>query len=185
MFQALDKALLSLAAKFAHRLQRLTGLTSYFIARLGVTISVLALLVYALNYGHHFLAHTSSFFGMVSSGICLLPLVWRSILVQKAEENLGSDVKPAILIVQLSEHWFWRMLWLSIMPVGILLGWGCFMRSHYLVYEVFNEVGYPLGISLFSYFIMVDPLPPGKSKLREWLGSLFPAPQRAAESVKA
>lgn len=183
MFQALDSFLLSRAKKFAHRLQRLTGLSSYFIARLGVVISTLSLFIYVLNYGHPFLIHTSSFSGAIMSGLCLLPTIQRSFLVQQAEDSLGKNVKPISLMIEFTQHYAWRLWWVSITVLSLVFAWREIVHSRYFVYEAINAVGLPLGVVVFSYFILVDPLPPGTSKLREWLGNLFFTAQLAPQKL--
>jgi hypothetical protein len=180
MFEKLDKTALALATKIAHKLQRLTGLTSYSVARIGIAISATTLILGAINYGRQFLAFHTSFSEMVGNGICLIPLVWRTAILQKAEESLGSNVKPAILLIQLTESPRWRLIWAIVLLVEALFSWPALIRSHYIFCEGFYAVGYPLGVLVFSYFVAVDPLPPGTSKLREWLGNLFSLPPQAS-----
>jgi hypothetical protein len=46
-------------------------------------------------------------------------------------------------------------------------------QIHYPVIEAMYEIGWALGQVIFYYFVAVDPMPPGKNKLAEFVKNLF------------
>lgn len=179
MFQQLDDKIRRAATKFAHGLQRATGLTSYFLARIGVLLAAFAIVIETVNYFHQFLLYKTTTFDLCIAGPLIALLGWRSIIITKAEESIGSNSKPSILMPYLTESYFWRITWVVFTLMDILIS--CLIHSPSPVYETIRRVGFSSGITIFSYFILIDPLPPGTSKIREWISGLFHVPQVATQ----
>jgi hypothetical protein len=167
VFERLDNFLIAKATSAAHRFQRLTGLTTYFIARIGVAISALSIIVEMLNYLYPFLSGKTSMGAMIIGFLCLLLAIQYSIVLGKAEESVGSNVKPAILLPFITRSYVWRIFWLWGLAFDLVVFFA--HHSRFVVLEFLWGPGYPLGLVIFFYFVKVDPLPPGKSKVREWI----------------
>lgn len=171
MFKEIDDAIISYCTRISHRLQRATGLTNYFIAKIGLGIACLSLGYEILNYFHQFLFDKTPLWDMIVASFVLCDMVFRSLLLSRFEDS-QSDVKPNFLMWEINRGYKWRIACLG---VSILLFF-TFMVGlgnkpnplrEFIAYNVF-----PVGCAIFWYFILVDPMPPGKSRIREWLDNL-------------
>ena len=171
MLEKIDSAILAVCAKFSHRLQRMTGLTNYFVAKIGVACSAFNIIVATMNHFYQLLSYTTSAAILWIFGIVLCTLVRDSFNCSKAEEQLwsGRNAKPARLLQYISRGKFWRLLWISLFILDVDRLWHTLPRARYWLPEIVAQTFFSLGFALFYYFIAVDPLPPGKSKVREWL----------------
>jgi hypothetical protein len=189
MFRLIDDFLRERATKFGHALQRLTGLTCYFVARAGIFLCVLSIIIEFINYFHRVLAYPTPIHWLWINGILIFVLVKRSIDATKADEHIGSNVKPAFLLwyhASLQWNMFWRLIWLALAlwSFGDIWVWPNVLHVHqakFFLLQVIEHMGYPWGMTIFSYFIVADPLPPGTSKIREWLSSFGVMPQLARQ----
>src|SRR5271170_3934251 len=136
-----DAVIHDACTKFSHRLQRATGLTCYFVARIGVGISALSLIASIINYYFPFLPMPTTVFEVVLGSVVLVSFFLRSVACQKADDALGSNVKPAQLLFYMTGPG-WRLLWTGLMvidffsfllhayfkgnPVGSFLQFQCF-----------------------------------------------------------
>jgi hypothetical protein len=173
MFYAIDSVVLNACTKFSHVMQRMVGLTNYFIAKIGIAIASTDLAVQLLNYLHQFLRTKTSLTLVLLEIILAIDFYGRTHQLTKAEELLwsGSEVMP---------HWVtrfrvrpWRLLWLGIFTMDIVwVGSIWPLRGPYWVPELVSKIFFSFGLVIFYYFIAVDPLPPGKSKVRAWVDNL-------------
>src|SRR5271168_5052658 len=90
-----DAVIHDACTKFSHRLQRATGLTCYFVAKVGVGLIALSCIAEIINYYFRFLPDPTSLFLTVLSVIILLSCVLRSVVIQKGEDSIGQNTKPA------------------------------------------------------------------------------------------
>jgi hypothetical protein len=184
MIREFDAILLAVCTKISHATQRAIGLTSYFIAKIGIALAAVDIGVQLLNYLHQFLRHKTPLSLMLLQLIILVDFYRRTFFLTKAEEHLGSGIKPRELMA-FTVGWFnvwWRLLWL-----GMLLWDTVFLivlpprRGPYWFADLVSTIFFSFGMSIFYYFVAVDPLPPGKSKVRVWMehmrafGKLTPA----------
>ena len=171
--RALDDALLRVCTKVSHALQRATGLTNYFIAKLGLAFTGVAIVIDILNYLHKFLSKDTPMALMVLDVIILLEIYLRTWLLTKAEEQLWIDstTKPRMLLFDVKRPPWWRITWIiGFIFVSIL----CAIKPPEGPYRFLEWVAgpvFPFGLVIFYYFVAVDPLPPGKNKVREWIES--------------
>lgn len=177
---SLDGYLMSKVTKFSHYLQRTLGITNYFVAKIGIALASLALSMGILDYFIPFLHSHTTKFSFFIKGLCIIDMIWRSFLCSKAEEAMyESDVKPAFLL-RLSGNTFWRLCWIGFLAIDLAYFPGSWKKNH--LPDIVDENFFSLGLAIFYYFIAVNPLPPGKSKVREWINGLFrvlrPASQR-------
>lgn len=192
MFKRLDDFLLHKAERFAHWFQRMTGRTNFWLAKLcfvayclGGGVSMLLVPVPRAIAGPN--ADAMNWFGPVMMGTVLLVGTWRLFpYIARVEEHYlsGNHTAHAFTLL-MSQLWPLRLLTMVMrLPATFTLAYSLLDPSHAVA------LGGGAGLVLFSwtgvccyYFASVVPLPPGKSKVREFLESLLPAPQTAqAES---
>lgn len=177
MLKKVDSFLLSACTKFSHALQRATGITCYFIAKLGVAIVGICVLVQILNYISPFVGEKTSLLLFLVDFIIVADVYQRSRACTKAEEHVfsGQLTKPRyILQYQIT---FFRILWL------VIAIWDAMtvLFDHRSFLHILYNDSFATGMVIFHYFIAVDPLPPGVSKVREFFRKLFHNPKLAAE----
>jgi hypothetical protein len=111
-------------------------------------------------------------FMMFLSVLLLLEFFGRTVVLTKAEEYLwsGSGTKPRLM--KYFDRPLWRFLWLNflVLDISIFLRSGL-IHSRYWFLEFVVSVFFSFGLNIFYYFVAVDPLPPGKSKMRVWIES--------------
>jgi hypothetical protein len=164
--EIIDSAILVVCTRISHALQRAVGLTNYFIAKVGVGISALTLFADITNYFHQFLSDKSSLSYVMLLLFILYTLVYRSLACAKAEDYLwsGKVLKPSEILI--FKNRFVRLLWLVFLTCDVCL---LPYRLHkYPLIDIFDKSGFSIGLFIFYYFIAVDPLPPGTSKVKEF-----------------
>lgn len=172
LFNKLDQAILNFCTKFSHKLQRATGITCYFLARIGVALTAISVIADAINYFHQFLPGKTILFSVAVDGMILLSCFLRSVACQRGEESIGESTKPSELLLYMQTG-LWRLVWVVFLVVDLFTtATHVFGAKHQPFMGTFlQQVMFSLGLSLFYYFIAVDPLPPGTSKVREWLSN--------------
>jgi hypothetical protein len=169
IFTWLDDQILAGCTKFAHWTQSSFGITNFRIAKFGRFLCFVWLALKIINRFRRFMAMPT--YGMdLFMAIIVAPLMaWEGSLCDRAEHSLyNSDALDIHRLLQFSGR-PWRLLWLvmfaldaAVRASGMLFSFGCL---------------------LFFYFITVIPLPPGRSKIREWLRNFFvrqvPATEKA------
>lgn len=170
----IDDAIHTACTRFSHKLQQFCGLTNYFVARIGVGFTAICVIADVINYYYRFLPEPSSLFLVVISLLILLSCIHRSIACQHGEDKVGENVKPASVLYY-TERPFWRVIWtgLAVMDTGFAFRHSPFVLS-WLQLGAFS-----FGCALFYNFIIVNPLPPGKNKVKEWLSNFGRQPQLA------
>ncbi len=172
-----DDQLMLWCTRFAHWFQRLTSRTSFFLAKLGLGLCVWSLVGEVVNYWYPIFQEKTTIFGVVYRALLVLGFLYDSIQCNKVEENLydGRVTLPAWVIYQRVSHGrVWRLFAVGgtilVMTVAFL---DLVVLNH--TWKVFwlerIREGYVPGLTIYMYFIQVDPLPPGMSKVREWVES--------------
>lgn len=165
ILETADNKVLEVCTKSSHKLQKATGLTNYFVAKMGVGITSLSLTVDIVNFLHQFLPYKTPTSGLVLDGLCFLNMISNSIDCTKAEDRLD-DIKPSFLFRYRNRYN--RFLWWGFLIFDSIR----FYFSHQYNFLNFARTEFfSVGLLIFYYFIAVDPLPPGKSKIREWIES--------------
>lgn len=179
----LDAQVLLWCTKFAHWFQRLTGRTSFFIAKIGIGMSIWAMFVSIMNYWVPLLAHKTTWGTVAVRSFLLLGFLLDSIRCNKAEERLlnGYVALPHWVKLQRSIIGpMWRLLGLfvTVLVIGVVFG----IELRKLPWSIMRweiiEAGFGPGFAIFMYFIHVDPLPPGTSKIREWIAGFGFGPKK-------
>jgi hypothetical protein len=167
--------------KFSHRLQWATGLTCYFVARVGSGFCAINVMASMINYYFRFLPDRTSGVLLVINSMLLVLLVRDTMLCQRAEDSISRGIKPAELVIyDLTHAPFFRVFWIvaAAFDLLVLLIRACTHPFH-LFQSFLQNVAFSLGCALFYNFIVVNPMPPGTSKLREWVSRIFQAPKLA------
>ena len=170
IFYAIDGRILAVCKKISHALQRGTGLTNFFVAKIGIAFTALNLLIGIGNYFLHFLRRpTPTIMICGPMMICLLSAILRSIDLSRAENDLLGVEKAQRHT--LTSTPFWRLLWSGWSIIDALT---FFLSPSYPspLLEFCWQCLFSWGLTIFYYFVAVDPLPPAKSHIRGWMESL-------------
>lgn len=108
MLEALDRKIIEKLTKFSHWFQKLTGLTCYFFAKTGLFISILVLVLHAINYFWPILMHKSNSFYIFALFFIGYMFNKRIHRCNKVEENLF----PSEIIRVDKENFGFRMFYL-------------------------------------------------------------------------
>lgn len=182
MLPKTDAAILAQCTKLSHALQRATGLTCYFIAKIGVFLAASSLLVDIANHYLKFLLAETPLWLAIAFSVMMLSMFLRTMMLSQAEDSIGNDTKPRALLFYAKEKAGWRMIYVSLACVDMTMFAAGLSRGHYrfAVLEWFDKAFF-VGITIFYYFVAVDPLPPGKSKVKAWLEKFRVALKPATE----
>lgn len=169
----IDAAILRIATRLSHMLQRSCGVTNYFVAKVGVGISVFGILPEIVDYFHPFLRSRTSTVLLCLDLVVLVRAVDRSLACSRADEHLWTHaaVKPMELL-QYTQSSFWRLMWVTFAVLDITHTSIRTAISHLSIADIMANTFFSGGLTIFYYFIAVDPLPPGTNKLREWFHNL-------------
>jgi hypothetical protein len=178
-FRAFDSQIIAGARKFAHWFQMLTGRTNFFLAKIGTFLIFYAALV---QMADHFFKFTAKPPGLLFVFICIA-IAWSTAhdgklcedadrFAQTGAEVLSDSVRQ-VRNRSFSGSIVWRFLWIWSLLYDLV---DCWLEFHYKVEpHIFlyasEGFGFSLGVLIFSYFVLVDPLRPQKSKVREWIES--------------
>jgi hypothetical protein len=146
-----------------------TGLTNYFFAKIGIALMAITMMLDVINYFHQIFGTRTSLILLISDGFLFLVLVYQSAHCTEAEGHFWSsrNSKPAILI-QYVDMGLWRLVPAFLLAIDapravfVLI----VSRNRYRFLECVWNLSFLLGMTIFYYFIIVDPLPPGKSRIR-------------------
>jgi hypothetical protein len=174
LIERIDSAFLKLFTKFSHWFQRLTGKTNFFLARICLVIVVLGSMIFVFNFWIPLLSHPTRPYDVFLSGLFIPMMVYVEAHLKKAEDDFGGNVaiKPIIQsafigsIFQVLRTLMMLLLILST-PWDIYSFFDGHLKGVWL-FNLLHEMSYRCFAS-FYYFIAVDPLPPGKSRVRQWI----------------
>jgi hypothetical protein len=85
VFEKIDSFILAGCTKFSHWLQRLTGLTNYFLANIGTTLTAVAAMMVILNYFHQIFLFATRLFDLIMNLLMLAILLRQSFTCTKAQ----------------------------------------------------------------------------------------------------
>lgn len=163
----IDGALLGLYTKISHRFQRFTGRTNFFLAKCALFVYGSCALIYMGNYWLPLLARES---GILIVFLRLVILAGVSIDMmtcdQAEEESLLSEQRKKYDFLMFEP--FLKPLLLIGVILEIFSGPIIIMSPKGMIFFKVIENLFFLALFSFCYFREVVPLPPGKSKVREW-----------------
>ncbi|MBI2063478.1 MAG: hypothetical protein HYT65_00580 [Candidatus Yanofskybacteria bacterium] len=171
MLRALDGKIIEKFTKFSHWFQKLTGLTCYFFAKMGLFVVLVGLFLRVLNYFIQFLTIETilpalDIFFLFFFGLIFLRKIY---LCNKAEENLFSS---EVIRVE-KESFVFRIWCLFFLVLDTTFLMPDLYEARYIMLEIMGRTGFFMGFTIYNYFVEVTPLPPGKSKVRQWIEGFF------------
>jgi hypothetical protein len=163
VLKKIDSAILAGCTRFSHWLQRMTGLTNYFVANVGTGCAAIGMML------------RIALFDTVIYGAMMFVAISTSLNCTRAQDDFlsGKITKPAELQMYYSLGNFVRLPFAALF---LLQSFTLCLRLPQNPYWLLNIAGrtFPtLGFTTFFYFIVVDPLPPGRSKVRQLLERLL------------
>lgn len=173
--EKMDGVILKFFTFISHKFQRLTGRTNFFLAKFGVALTFMCVLIHIFNYYKQVLSVKSSLFGVIVDFVFVFYLTKALVALEEEDRRCQQSgevkTKDRFLLALFFTSSLGRLLWSTL---GIL----DLLRFYYtefgpqvvLSMEIVNNL-YCISIAVTSYFIAVEPLPPGKSKVREFLDS--------------
>jgi hypothetical protein len=175
VLKKIDSAILAGCTRFSHWLQRMTGLTNYFVANVGTGCAAIGMMLRIANYFHRMFDEPTTLFDTVIYGAMMFVAISTSLNCTRAQDDFlsGKITKPAELQMYYSLGNFVRLPFAALF---LLQSFTLCLRLPQNPYWLLNIAGrtFPtLGFTTFFYFIVVDPLPPGRSKVRQLLERLL------------
>ncbi|MBP9822157.1 MAG: hypothetical protein KBC81_01780 [Candidatus Pacebacteria bacterium] len=187
IFEKVDAFILGYFTKFSHWFQCLTGRTNFFLAYVCLTIWIIDLFVRIGNYWWPLLEEKTTISEVFWHSLFILVSAANSSEIIKADRD-PKDIRPSIQVWHISGPFFWLRLFsaaiaLIISPVAIYEEIN-YSGKGVKFFEIYDDA-YFFFVVGYYYFLAVDPLPPGTSKVRQWLNSIrmaFSRPVRAESS---
>lgn len=171
--EILDERILALFTKFSHWFQRLTGRTNYFLAKVFLFVAVYCQLLVILNYWFRILTAPSNLVDIVLGSLLICTAAENAITADKAESHLFSEHETKPYIGVFVDKYV-RIFAIAITIFGLATGaflWSEVVQKRSLLLDTIVGLWWVYCLSAI-YFASVDPLPPGKSKVRRWLEEL-------------
>jgi hypothetical protein len=184
--QRIDEKLLAICTKISNVLQTWTGLTCYFVAKVGAGITAVRFVFKIADYWLPFLWEHSGVGNVVIGVLILLVLTVDVRSISQAEVFRSAEIKPACLKALM--NFGARIFWLAFLLVdGVLLFrfqaakgfWGTFW-----LLNILDCIGFSVGMVIMYYFVAVNPLPPGRNRIRAFVDKLN-AGSRSKEPICA
>ncbi len=170
----IDSVILGFFTKISHWFQQVTGRTNFFLAYLFLTLWVMESLLRLLNYWFPLLSKTTDMLEVVFSAFFILTSAPISTRLNHADRSF-SDVKPTFqLLYQRPIYRLMRVIsavacvigmGLELFIVDVPVKKGVWFFDFYEKFSMFY-------ITCYLYFVSVDPLPPGTSKIKQWLTAI-------------
>ncbi|MBX4189611.1 hypothetical protein KW785_03420 [Candidatus Parcubacteria bacterium] len=183
LFKAIDDWTLGRCTRVAHAFQRLTGRTNFFLAKMGVAAAIIDLIMRILNHFHQFLYSKDGSFNTAVWFLLVLMLVHDALRMDEAERSHISEERVAIPGVTGYSTFHIRFIFLSASVVSTWLVVGAlYTIINYRIIDVIGDLSFVYGVSIYFYFIAVEPLRPQKSKVRQWVEKLSLGTPKAAHA---
>ena len=165
---ALDKGIIRVFTRFCNWFQRLTGKSNFFLAKIVILLASVSCLIDGVNYFFHILPYEASGFLFVVNASLVGSGLYRAYFCDRAEEKLfrGEGIRFAQLH---TPQWF--RLVLFFVAIFSIPSFSVVVTAQNPV-PVFLSNAWPTEMFLFFYLTEVVPLPPGTSKVKQWIDSL-------------
>ncbi len=174
-FLSTDRFILRCCTRLAHSLQRMAGITSYLLVK---NFAVLSLVVFALDVLNFFLPILSQPTDLLSL-ICLaglLIMTFPQTISFISEMNRVHDAFcrgeiPNIAIEKDQPNNPFAIVRVYLLTMQCLRYWSFFwdLKSYPNFFLEFFDRSFFLFVTLALYFMLVRPLPPGTTKVGEWI----------------
>lgn len=170
--EQVDDEILSFFTKISHKFQRLTGRTNFFLAKCCISVFGIGLLLHIANYWFHFLNHKTKWTDFIFLILVPFLLLDTKALDEVEEKKFSSEAAQKPFLYTCWHGYLLRLFALAIafLMLGlIILTVIDMVPIKSKLFEIIDTVsGWP-AIACYNYFSIVVPLPPGKSKIREWI----------------
>ncbi len=167
LLEKLDDTVLDVCTRFAHAVQRLTGYTSRFIAKVGVLISTISMTLHVVNYFHRILWHRTDVFLLSISVMLIFGAFMRIHNLDRADDQQLSEEIAEVEGGTGKDNWLYRLVFLFATILVTLVS-----SSIIGFLGKIDDLSFVWGLTIFHYFVAVEPLRPGKSKIRQWIEKL-------------
>lgn len=171
MFEMLDQFILKFFTKISHSFQRMTGRTNFFLAKCAALLVAVSTSVGALGYFAEVLVREPSFFIAMIEVFLTIAFIRTAYLCDLSEEDtFRGGTRRKWLLLNYSRAWR------PFLFVGVLLSIPASIIEVPIapnsILEALHHGFIPFSF-LFLYFIEVNPLPPCRGKIQEFVASLF------------
>lgn len=176
-----DDYILAKVAKFSHWLQRLTGMTSYRQAFHAASAATLVQLLTVIDYWFPWMfAGGDNVFSLVIVTPSVLFWAWLASVADGCDKEFMANPKALPRFAGATA--FLRMFILGTGAGGCIVIIGLYAIGTAGKLEYLGFLG-AASVSAFPYLLSTPPLPPGESKVRQWINSLQTA-LRPAEATR-
>ena len=161
LLEAIDSWVLLKCTRLSHFLQRNTGLTNFFVAKIGLFMCFLSVLVNIGGYWFPLLDEKPS---LIFIPIQLFLLVWLILILRSCTINEDRLFGGKLLFHDPVNNWLYRIQFL------FLVGIYTVPAVHYYKGNFLNVISvsfFMWGMCMALYFMAVTPLPPGMNRLRK------------------
>jgi len=167
----LDFDLRKICFYISDKTQDLIGLTCYGIAKIGVGICAITVILQQLNFLFKFLSVKTSVLLFVINFCWIFILLDYGRLCDKAQSSMYDSILPVQLLHYLTvSSLFSRILWLGLLPLVLI---SAFVTTPRSIASFLFSAGLDIGMLIYLYFMSVRPKPPQTSKLRQFFSNLF------------
>jgi len=167
----LDFDLRKICFYISDKTQDLIGLTCYGIAKIGVGICAITVILQQLNFLFQFLSIKTSLVLFVINFVWIFVLLDYGRLCDKAQASVYDSILPLELMRYLTtSSLFSRIIWLGFLPLGL---YSTLTSPPFSIASFLFSAGLDIGMLIYLYFMSILPKPPETSKLRQFFSSLF------------
>ena len=171
--EAIDASVLRFFTRISHAIQRLTGVTSYFIAYVFLSLILVDGMILLTNYWVRILDYPSNILDMIAIFFTFLFAIIFGPSLMEADKSSLNPIRalPIMqILVQESISLYVRIFWIltTLIVLPIFLRVITHPQQDFLFFRGFHYIS-PLFQLCFWYFAAVVPLPPSVNRVREWL----------------
>ncbi len=172
----LDEKIIDLFEKFCHKFQLWTGKTNFFLARVTIVVFVGSALIEffgAFKAKSLDVSLASIFFQTIYLSIVLCSLVRTADIVENVMNKIiisgyknPFKIHPMVKTMRIFNFWITSFYGLAVFTMQDKIS------EYFLMYFLIILI----GITFTFYFLSCTPLPPCRSSVKEFFGSLFAKP---------
>lgn len=167
--EALDSPILAFFTNISHRIQIVTGKTNFFLAKVALCAVIIDIMITILNYWFPLLEKQTNLIYTIFEILILFACISVTTECDRAEQSAQSD-NPTKSPLECSSVLRLTVLFF-LCAMSIPMDIKSLMVSHGVFAFKFYHLISDIAFIAYVYLISVHPLPPGKSKIREWIES--------------
>jgi hypothetical protein len=171
----LDTWIIARVTVFAHAFQRWTGRTCFWLAKCCLVVFVFVLMINVFDYFVPLLEARAGLVGLiinVPASIFWMTQVKRLEDIDRHARSTAGTLPAWVLAHRQAPAWLrLGLVSLTILDLGLIVNY--WVQGHALwLLNTLDRSGMP-AFMLAEYLIHVNPLPPGTSKVRQWITGMF------------